>query len=66
MSWTGTVPAALPLLFHNSNPWVPSLAEKNKVSFTFANLVGYELFVPGLQIASSSDCEESSAQGLAA
>ena len=30
-SLTMTVPAAVPSLFHSSKPWVPSLAEKNRV-----------------------------------
>ena len=30
-----TVPAAVPLLFQSSNPWVPSLAAKNSVPLTF-------------------------------
>ena len=30
-SWTITVPDAVPSLFHNSTPLVPSLAEKKRV-----------------------------------
>src|SRR5262245_11605068 len=35
ISLTRTVPAAVPSLFHNSWPVVPSLAEKNRVPLTF-------------------------------
>ena len=44
MSLTKTVPAAVPSLFHNSPPCVPSLARKYKVPFTFVRSVGLERF----------------------
>ena len=40
MSLTSTVPAAVPSLFHSSQPVVPSSAAKNSVPFTFVRLRG--------------------------
>jgi hypothetical protein len=48
MSATRKVPAALPLLSHSSDPWVPSLAEKNRVPLTFTREPGDESPAPGL------------------
>ena len=40
MSFTSTVPASVPSLFHSSLPLLPSSAEKNSVPFTFDESVG--------------------------
>jgi hypothetical protein len=38
MSWTRTVPAAVPSDFHSSRPLVPAAAEKNSVPLTLVSL----------------------------
>src|SRR5690348_4128234 len=47
MSLTRAVPAAVPSLFHNSQPVVLSMAARNSVPPTFAREFGYELLAPG-------------------
>src|SRR5690349_15007670 len=47
MSLTSTVPAAVPLDFHNSKPWVPSLAAKNAVPLKLVKEKRFEPAEPG-------------------
>src|SRR2546425_3238930 len=50
ISFTSTVPPAVPSLLHNSIPRLPSSAEKNKVPFTsvkFARLLSVGKLTPG-------------------
>ena len=48
------MPAAVPSLFHSSRPFVPSLAEKNSVPFTFVRLTGPPELGPGLMSFTST------------
>ena len=45
--FTMTVPASVPLLFHSSKPFAPSVATKNSVPFTLVSSYGFELPAPG-------------------
>src|SRR6266545_2281941 len=77
MSFTKTVPASVPSLFHSSNPWVPSSAPKDKVPPTSKisiaallapaapGLMSFTRTVPALVPSlrhSSSPCAPSSAK----
>src|SRR6516162_3250459 len=49
MSLTRKVPAAVPLLSHNSFPWMPSLAEKKTRPLTSVISRGFEPKLSGLR-----------------
>src|SRR5215207_7295093 len=58
MSLTKTVPSTVPSLFHNSDPWVASEAEKKTVSpnaVRFSGLLPFELCVFQMSFTSSGD-----------